>query len=132
MNHDKIVLVLWGEGCDEAAAVGWVSRLRAQGRRVYLVGGSGRRNRGRRGVTVAPDLGLDDALKLAGQAGLVIVPCELAVVQRLRGDPRFDELLAQTARAGSRIGVESSARAVIATIAPAAVYFELESYTGEE
>lgn len=130
MNHNKSVLVLWGEGCDESLAVLWVSRLRAQGQRVYLVGVSGRRNRGRRGVRVAPDVGLSDALKLMAQIGLVIVPCELSVLQRLRDDPRLDQLLVEAGQAGARLGIHPSVREVIAALAPEELFFDLELDTG--
>jgi len=96
MAENDAVFVLWGEGCDEALAVAWVSRLRAEGRRVYLVGVSGRRNRGSYGVSVAPDIGLDEALALADQTALVIVPCAETVLDALRRDPRFDKFLACT------------------------------------
>ncbi len=103
MAGGDTVFVLWGEGCDEALAVAWVSRLRAEGRRVYLVGVSGRRTRGSYGVAVTPDIGLDEALGLADQAVLVVVPCDMDVLYVFRRDPRFDELLALARKAGAEV-----------------------------
>lgn len=110
MGEGDAVFVLWGEGCDETLAVAWVSRLRAEGRRVYLVGVSGRRTRGSYGVSVAPDIGLDEALTLADQAALVIVPCAEDVLHVFHRDPRFDELLMVAGKAGVRIQILAAAR----------------------
>ena len=94
--------MLWGERCDEALAVAWVSRLRAEGRRVYLVGVSGRRVRGKFGVGLVVDIGLDEALALAAEAALVVIPCGEDALEAVRRDPRFDEFLAQAGRVGAR------------------------------
>lgn len=131
MDPKEIVLVLWGEGCDEVLAVGWVRRLRAQGRRVYLVGVSGRRTRGQYGVSLEPDMGLDEGLELAGRAGLVIVPCDMRTAQRLRDDPRLDALLASADRPGTRFLVHPSVRGIVAGLAPDAEMAGLDSKTEE-
>lgn len=107
MAGEETVFVLWGEGCDEALAVAWVSHLRAEGRRVYLVGVSGRRVRGRYGVSLHPDVGLDRALELIGRAGLVIVPCQIEAIEALRRDPRLDELLRLARLAGAQMVLPS-------------------------
>lgn len=120
MDPKEIVLVLWGVGCDETLAVGWVSRLRAQGRRVYLVGVSGRRNRGQYGMSLEPDMGLGEGLGLASRAGLMIVPCDPEVLQRLRDDPRIDDLLVLAAQSGARLLVHPSAQKIVAGLAPGA------------
>lgn len=103
MAGEETALVLWGEGCDEALAVAWVSRLWAEGRRVYLVGVSGRRVRGKFGVELVVDMGLDQALALADQVVLVVLPCDGDAVQAFRRDPRFDGLLARAGQVGALV-----------------------------
>lgn len=105
MIGDTIAFVLWGEGCDESLAVAWVSRLRAEGRRVYLVGISGRRMRGEYGIRLEVDIRLDEALALAEQADLVIVPCKGSAVQSFHRDPRFHEFLGLAAESGAQVVV---------------------------
>ena len=102
MDREERAFVLWGEGCDEALAVAWVSRLRAEGRRVYLVGVSGRRVRGKYGVRLAVDIGLDEALGMVRQATLIIVPCGEDVLHTFRRDPRFGEFMALVEQAGAQ------------------------------
>ena len=109
MAGSDAVFVLWGERCDEALAVAWVSRLRAEGRRVYLVGVSGRHIRGSYGVAVTPDIGLDEALGLAEQAALVVVPCAEDALHVFHRDPRFDELLVLAEKSGARIRILAAA-----------------------
>jgi len=110
MAERDAVFVLWGEGCDEVLAVAWVSRLRAEGRRVYLVGVSGRRTRGSYGVSVAPDIGLEEALGLVQKATLVIIPCGEDVLHLFHRDPRFDELLVLAEKSDAKIRTLSAAR----------------------
>ncbi|HRJ44110.1 MAG: hypothetical protein KJZ86_05375 [Caldilineaceae bacterium] len=105
MIGDTIAFVLWGEGCDESLAVAWVSRLRAEGRRVYLVGVSGRRVRGQYGIGLEVDIRLDEALALVEQAELVIVPCKESAVLSFHRDPRFHEFLERAAESGAQVVV---------------------------
>ncbi len=121
MAGGDTVFVLWGEGCDEALAVAWVSRLRAEGRRVYLVGVSGRRNRGSYGVAVMPDIGLDEALGLADQAVLVIVPCGEDALEALRRDPRYEQFLALAEKSGARLLAHPLAVEYLAALLPGAL-----------
>lgn len=103
MDGTETALVLWGEGCDESLAVAWVSRLRREGRRVYLVGVSGRRMRGKYGVELVVDMGLDEALGVVQQVDLVIVPCEEDAVHTFSRDPRSIEFLVLAEQAGAEI-----------------------------
>lgn len=103
ITKEETAFVLWGEGCDETLAVAWVSHLQAEGRRVYLVGMSGRRVRGKYGVSLTVDIGLDEALALADQAVLVIAPCDEDTLGVFHRDPRFGEFLATVEGAGARI-----------------------------
>jgi len=103
MDGEEKAFVLWGEGCDEALAVAWVSHLRAEGRRVYLVGGNGRRVRGKYGVRLVCDMGLDQAVALVSQTVLVILPCDEFALGTLRRDPRFEKLLHLAGQAGAQI-----------------------------
>lgn len=100
MAKSGVIFVLWGERCEETLAVAWVSRLRAEGKRVYLVAVSGRRNRGRYGVALETDIGLDEAVGMAARASLVILPCAIDALNSFRRDPRFDELLVLAGQTG--------------------------------
>ncbi len=121
MAENDAVFVLWGEGCDEALAVAWVSRLRAEGRRVYLVGVSGRRNRGSYGVAIMPDIGLDEALGLVQEVALVIIPSGEDALHLFHRDPRFDELLVLDGRVGARFLVHPLAVEYLAALLPGAL-----------
>jgi len=89
------VLVLWGQDFDEAPATLFITRLRAAGLPVKLVGVSGRYRRGVHGLALLADLTLDQALRLAPDACCIIVPCDQRPIQRMENDPRVRELLAQ-------------------------------------
>ena len=121
MNPKTIVLVLWGEGCDETLAVGWVSRLRAEGTRVYLVGVSGRRLRGRYGVGLQMDVGLEEAIALVPRASQVMLPCTGEWLAGLRRDPRFEAILRQAQAAGAVLVAPADAVAIVREIAPDAI-----------
>lgn len=118
MAKRDIIFVLWGECCDEAVAVAWVSRLRAEERRVYLVSVSGRRNRGSFGITIQPDIGLDEALGLAAQTDLLVIPCSLDTLHSFRRDPRLDDLLLLAGQNGTRFLVHPSAQETVAGLLP--------------
>ncbi|MBX3051895.1 MAG: hypothetical protein KF753_10500 [Caldilineaceae bacterium] len=121
MTGQETALVLWGQGCDEVLAVTWVSHLRAQGRRVYLVGVSGRRMRGKFGVGLMCDTGLDQALALAAQAALIVLPCEENALHRFCRDPRFEELLLLAGERGARFLAHPLAVEFLEALLPAAV-----------
>ena len=86
------VLVLWGHGCNEATAAGFVTAFRGKGANVTLVALSGRRNMGAHGLTLQPDMPLSEALPLSNTANLVVIPCNVATMTALDTDPRLQEL----------------------------------------
>lgn len=86
------VMVLWGHGCNEAVAAGFVTLFRQQGANVALVGLSGRRNIGAHGLALQPDLLLSEALALADKVDLVILPCGEGPLAALDTDPRLRSL----------------------------------------
>ncbi|MCB0061972.1 MAG: hypothetical protein KDE19_07650 [Caldilineaceae bacterium] len=85
----RCCFVLWGDQCDEVAAVLFVTTLRAAGLRVWVVGVSGRRISGVHGLQLIADLALDEALPLAAQAACVIAPCAPKVLLHFLNDPRL-------------------------------------------
>ena len=107
----------------------WVCRLRAEGRRVYLVTVSGRRVRGSYGVALEPDISLDEALGLAAQASLIIIPCAIDALHPFSRDPRLDELLLLAGEAGTQFLANPSAQESIAKLVPGAVLRALEMFT---
>lgn len=118
MDPKDIALVLWGEDCDEVLCIDWVSHLRQKGQRVYLVRASGRRVRGRFGVGLVMDIGLDEALEMVRWVGRVILPCDGETVARMGRDPRFEALLSQASQTSTRFLVHPGAVKAIRQIIP--------------
>ena len=118
MAKRGVIFVLWGERCEETQAVAWVSRLRSEGRRVYLVAVSGRRVRGLFGIPLEPDIGLDEALGLVAQVDLIVIPCGLESLNVFRRDPRFDELLVLAGQNGAHFLAHPSAQETVAGLVP--------------
>lgn len=102
-----LVLVLWGDQFDEAAATLFVATLRDAGVRVQVVGVDGRRASGRRGLQMSADLSIHRALALSQVVTHVVLPCAATHYRRLREDPLVTQLLGRTAAAGAQfvIGV---------------------------
>lgn len=96
------VLVLWGYGCNEAVAAGFVAAFRQQGTNVTVVGISGRRNMGAHGLTLQPDILLSEALVLANSVDLVVLPCAASAATVLDSDPRLRDLCQRAATNGAR------------------------------
>lgn len=94
----RCCVVLWGEQCDEVAAVLFVTTLRAVGLRVWIVGISGRRNNGAHGLALVTDMALDEALLLAPQTVAVIIPGSTEQWEHFLNDPRLVEFLVNCAR----------------------------------
>ena len=92
---------MWGHGCNEAVAAGFVAAFRQQGTNVTLVGISGRRNMGAHGLTLQPDLMLSEALTLADSADLVVIPCTAVIMTTLDADPRLRDLCQRAAGNGA-------------------------------
>lgn len=85
----RCCFVLWGEQCDEVAAVFFITTLRAMGIRVWLVGIGGKRNCGAHGLALVSDLALEQALPLAGQSMAVMIPCRAEQWVHFLNDPRL-------------------------------------------
>jgi hypothetical protein len=92
----KYLFVLWGEGFDETITTVFVTELREVGLLVKVVGLSARHTSGARGLVLVPDLTMEQALPLAGQAIAVIVPTSaLQSHASLNSDPRVPLFLAE-------------------------------------
>ncbi len=100
MVQDKLAFVLWADRFDETIAALFVAELRKAGLRVKLVSLAGQPSSGAYGLTLVPDLTLEQALPLAQQASCVVIPCGDAGLKRLKSDPRLQEFLVQTHEAG--------------------------------
>ena len=108
MAHDKIVFVLWADRFDETLAALFVAELRKAGLRVKLVSLAGQPSPGAYGVTLVPDLTLEQALPLARYATAVVIPCGASGFNRLQNDPRMQEFLVQTSQAGATFVVSQA------------------------
>jgi hypothetical protein len=89
------VLIIWGDGFDEAVAAVFTTELRRAGLPVKVVGLMGRQATGVHGLLLGADLTLSDALPIAHQAIGVILPCTAATMRRIDNDPRVYDLLQQ-------------------------------------
>lgn len=89
----RCCFVLWGEQCDEVAAVLFITNLRAAGMRVWVVSISGKRNQGAHGLALVADMALDEALPLVSQTTAVIMPCRIEQWVHFLNDPRLVNFL---------------------------------------
>lgn len=85
--------VLWGDGFDEVLAVTFVTALRKAGLRVKLVGLRLQPMTGAYGVTLLPEIALDEALTDREHLSGLVVPCDEGGWQRLQQEPRLYQLL---------------------------------------
>jgi hypothetical protein len=102
----RYVFVLWAAQFEEAPAAIFVTTLRQAGLRVKVVGLTARPTSGSHGLTLTPDLTLDQALPLAAEAVCLVIPQGTAGLQSLKNEPRlqkFFELLGKN-QAGLVIG----------------------------
>jgi putative intracellular protease/amidase len=111
MAQDKIAFVLWADRFDETLAALFVAELRKAGLRVKLVSLVGQPSSGAYGLTLVPDLTLEQALPMAHQASCVVIPCGDAGLKRLKNDPRLQAFLVQTHNAGATFIVHQSGAA---------------------
>ncbi len=95
MAQDKIAFVLWADRFDETLAALFVAELRQPSSGAY-------------GLTLVPDLTLEQALPMAHQASCVVIPCGDAGLKRLKNDPRLQAFLAMTCSAGATLVVNQS------------------------
>lgn len=108
MPYEKTAFVLWADRFDEALAAFFVAEFRKAGLRVKLVSLAGQPSSGAYGLTLVPDLALEQALPLAHTASSVIIPCGTTGLSRLQNDPRLQEFLVQTHSAGAVFIVHQS------------------------
>jgi hypothetical protein len=96
-NYRGYVLVLWRENFDDEATAIFVTGLRKMGLRVKIVGLSLRKIKGARGLSLLPDLSLNEALALAERTLCVIVPYPADRCQWFYNDPRLPEFFKRAA-----------------------------------
>ena len=83
------VFVLWGNQFQEVAAAVFVGELRCAGLPVKLVSLSRKSITGLYGLTLLPDLTLEQALPMASQAIAIIIPSGSQGAKQLENDPRL-------------------------------------------
>lgn len=89
------VFVLWGSNFEEVVASIFVTECREAGLRVKLVGLTPLHISGSHGLVLVPDLTLDQALPLAGDALCVVIPYTAPGLKRLKNDPRITKFFQQ-------------------------------------
>lgn len=92
-NKRDHCFVLWADRFDEAAAAIFVTEFRKVGLRTSLVRAAGQNDAGANGLTLVPDMSIDDSRAVADRAACVVIPCNTAAVQQLCMDPRVGEFL---------------------------------------
>ena len=96
------VFVLWSDEFEELPATAFVTELREVGLRVKLVSFDRQRIRGIHGLTLHPDLSLEQALPLADKAVAVIIPSGSLGPTRFENDPRLRDFFGKAAQAGAK------------------------------
>ena len=83
------------------------------GRRVFvkLIGGSRKAIRGKRGLTVLPDISLGQALGLSLPTSGILIPCPSEHLRFLQDEPRYATLLRQVVGAKTIVIVTDAAAA---------------------
>lgn len=105
-------LVPLAEGFEEMEAVCVIDVLRRAGIEVVTAGLRMGLVKGSRGVTIAPDMTLDEALKQAYD--IVVLPGGLPGATNLEADPRIIEVLKKTVESGKFAGAICAAPVVLA------------------
>ncbi len=95
-NTKQYVLVLWGDGFDEAVATILITELRELGLLVKVVGLAPGQINGARGLALVSDYTLDQALALAPHIISIIIPAVSRWGENFKNDPRLPRLLEQT------------------------------------
>lgn len=96
------VFVLWSDEFEELPATAFVTELREVGLRVKLVSFDRQRIRGIHGLTLHPDLSLEQALPLADKAIAVIIPSGVLGPTRFENDPRLRDFFGKATQSGAR------------------------------
>lgn len=101
-------LVLVADGFDEQTAIYCVRALRDAGIAVALVGLPAGLVTGNRGISVQPDLSLDE-LPLDVSSALVVIPGGRRSAAALLTDPRVHDLVEATAASSGKVAVLGTA-----------------------
>ena len=96
------IFILWGHQFEALAAAVFVTELREIGLRVKLVSFDRTRIRGTHGLTLHPDLTLEQALFLANKAIAVIIPSGSLGTKQLENDPRLAGFFHQAHQSGAQ------------------------------
>jgi hypothetical protein len=110
-SADGVIFVLWGSQFDEAPATIFITEFRNAGLCVKVVGLYGLHIAGAHGLSLQPDIYLDDALRFASQTTCLIIPTTLRMLRPFSHDPRLDRFLAAIRSSGARVivgGVDAS------------------------
>jgi hypothetical protein len=129
MLDKGMVLVLWTNYFDEVAATSLVTAFRKLGIRVKLVGLSHRGATGASGLTLVPDVTLEQAIAIANRATVVVMPGTQSAVQRLDNDPRVRDLLSRAyANQATFVTSAEAAQAVMALVGAQDAHLAIEPY----
>lgn len=93
-NKKDLILVLWGNNFDSLATATFVTQLRTVGLRVKLVALSHRNITGTQGLTLLPDMTLEQIIEKPKQIRCVIIPPHDS--NELVNDPRINPFLKKT------------------------------------
>lgn len=93
-----VAYVLWGDGFDELMGVRLLAALRTLAIQSFLVGFRHQSMRGAHGITLVPNLALDEALVAVHDARWLIVPAQGTSHQPFIAEPRLGKLLTLLAR----------------------------------
>lgn len=110
--------VFWGYRCDEVAAVTYVSGLRRLGLRVQLVGIAVHGLEGVYGVTLQPDLLLNDALLQVKKAICIVLPCDDAALRRFLSDGRLPGFFQTAWLRGARFVTQDETEELLQSLLP--------------
>ena len=129
---NPLVLVVWYDHYDEAAAAIFLSELRAAGKRVKLVALSAPRIRGKHGVRLTPDMMLSEAIQQQSGVQMIILPCDTLGMPSLDYDPRLAEFLVTVCAQGVPLVVSGPMMAPLQTAFPVLASLTLLAYPAIE
>jgi hypothetical protein len=139
LAHKKIkyqsqdyIFVLWGDQFDSLAASIFVTQLRKAGLRVKLVSLARQTITGTQGLTLLPDLTLEQALPLAKKAIGVIIPCGPLGAKQLENDPRLDGFFKNAHANNARFVIGDSCNVADTKLFPPAISDKITIYPGHE
>jgi transcriptional regulator GlxA family with amidase domain len=96
------IFVLWGDQFEALAATAFVTELREAGLKVKLVSFDRARITGNHGLTLVPDLTLEQILPLASKTISVIIPSGSLGAKLLENDPRLADFFRQAHSSGAQ------------------------------